>query len=210
MSEQRTAEWFAERLGRLTASRFADAVARTKTGWGVSRADYAEELEVERTTRQPFPQYVNAAMQWGTDKEPEARIAYCQENDCDVIEVGFIPHPHIAMSGCSPDGLVGADGMVEIKCPGSKTHWKTLKTEKIPGKYLAQMMWQLACAPDRQWCDYASFDPRQRLDLQLYVIRVHRDDKLIEIMEAQAKEFLAEVDESVRRVLDKFSARLAA
>jgi putative phage-type endonuclease len=210
MSEQRTAEWFAERLGCLTASRFADAVAKTKTGsWGASRAGYAAELKIERITRQPYPHYVSTAMQWGTDKEPEARVAYCQENDCDVVEVGFVPHPHIAMTGCSPDGLIGTDGMIEIKCPDSATHWDMLETDKIPAKYITQMMWQMACT-GRVWCDFASFDPRMPLELQLYVRRIDHDEKLIEIMERQAVEFLAEVDESVRLVLDKFRVRIAA
>jgi putative phage-type endonuclease len=209
MSEQRTDEWLAERCGKLTASRFADAIAKTRTGWGASRANYAAELKVERATGQPYPHFVSRAMEDGTAGEPHARVAYCQEYDVDVIEVGFIPHPHIPMSGCSPDGLIGKSGMIEIKCPLSATHWEFLETDIIPGKYITQMMWQLACT-GRQWCDYASFDPRQRLELQLKVRRIERDDKLIDLMEKQAVEFLAEVDESVRRVFAKFKLGLAA
>jgi len=209
MSEQHTAEWHAERLGKLTASRFADAVAKTKTGWGASRTNYAAELIVERLTGIPYPKYQNAAMQWGTDVEPQVRAAYSFEHDVDVIEVGFIPHPYIPMTGCSPDGLIGVDGLVEFKCPNSATHWETLRTGNIPKEYITQMTWQMACT-GRQWCDWVSFDPRMPLELQLYVRRIEHDEKLIEIMERQAVEFLAEIDRSMDEVLIRCGQKVAA
>jgi putative phage-type endonuclease len=122
MMEQRSEAWFATRAGKVTASRIADLLARTKTGWGASRKNYAAQLVAERLTGAVEQSYTNAAMQWGTDQEPHAREAYCQHMLCAVEEIAFVDHPSIAMAGASPDGLIGADGLVEIKCPGTATH----------------------------------------------------------------------------------------
>ena len=174
MSEQRSAAWFSERLGCVTASRVADVVAKTKTGWGASRADYAAQLIVERLTGNPVATYVNKEMDWGTEHEPLARAAYAFHADVDVIECGFIPHPKIAMSGASPDGLVGDVGLVELKCPSSATHLEALLGDPIPQKYIYQMQWQMACT-GRSWCDYCSFDPRLPEHMRIFIKRVHRD-----------------------------------
>src|SRR5690606_18755999 len=107
VDHQRTDEWFAARLGKMTASRIADVCARTKTGWGASRKNYMADLVAERLTGKKVEGFTNAAMQWGTDMEPEARIAYEFYRDSSVSEVGFVPHPSIAETGASPDGLVG-------------------------------------------------------------------------------------------------------
>ena len=104
----------------------------------------------------------------------------------------MIDHPTIAMSGASPDGLIDDDGLIEIKCPNSATHIKTMLSGKPDGKYITQMMWQMACT-GRQWCDFASFDPRFHAHLQLFVKRIDRDDALIAELEASVSEFLAEV-----------------
>jgi hypothetical protein len=119
---QGTPEWHLARLGKVTASRVADVVARTKNGYGASRANYMAELIAERLTGTPAPDYVSAAMQWGLDREPEARIAYELFYGYEVAPVGFIDHPSIAMCGASPDGLIGDDGLVEFKCPNTATH----------------------------------------------------------------------------------------
>ena len=142
---QGSPEWFAARLGRVTASRVADVVARTKSGWGASRANYAAQLVAERLTKTVAETFTNAAMQHGTEQEPVARAAYEFYRDADVTEVGFVVHPRIAMSGASPDGLVGADGLVEIKCPNTATHIETLLGGAVPAKYLCQVQWQMAC-----------------------------------------------------------------
>ncbi len=206
---QGSPEWLAARLGRVTASRVADVVAKTKTGYGASRANYMAELVAERLAGAPGERFTNAAMQWGTDKEPEARAAYVFMQDVDVAQVGFIPHPEIEMSGASPDGLVGADGLVEIKCPNTATHIETLIGQSVPGKYVTQMQWQMACT-GRVWCDFASFDPRMPAEMRLFVRRVHRDDALIAELEREVVTFLAELDDKVAQLRALYSLPRAA
>lgn len=184
------------RLGKLTASRIADAVAKTKTGWGASRANLMADLVCERLTGVPAERYVNGAMQYGIDTEPEARAAYEFELGVTVEEVGFLDHPSIDMAGASPDGLVGSEGLVEIKCPQSAAHIETLLTKTVPDKYVKQMQWQMACT-GRLWCDYATYDARMPQELQLWILRVVRDDKMIAELEKEAVAFLAELDEKV-------------
>ena len=189
-------EWFAARLGKVTASRVADVIAKTKTGWGASRKNYAAELIAERLTGVTAQSYTNAAMQWGTDTEPQARTAYEFFRDAEVQEVGFVDHPSIPMTGASPDGLVGIEGMVEIKCPNTATHIDTLLGQAIADKYVAQMQWQMACA-DRQWCDFVSFDPRMPEHLRMFIARVHRDSERIAELESAVNDFLAEINKTV-------------
>lgn len=205
--DQGTAEWLAVRLGKATASRIADIVAKTKSGPSASRANYRAQLIAERLTGTPGDSFTNAAMQWGTDTEAEAREAYCRHNLCEVVEVGFADHPTIAMSGASPDGLVGEDGLVEIKCPNTATHIDTLLSKAIPSKYVKQMMWQMACT-GRAWCDFATYDPRLPETMRLLVIRLHRDDAMIAEIEAEVAAFLTEVDETVAALRAAFETQL--
>lgn len=197
--EQGSAEWKAARLGHATASRIADVIARTKTGWGASRANYASQLIVERLTGVPSEGFTNAAMQWGTDTEPHARAAYEFRHDVTVDLADFVPHPAIAWSGASPDGFVGDDGLVEIKCPNTATHIETLLGRAPPAKYVTQMMWQMACT-GRAWCDFISFDPRLPEHLRMFVHRVHRDDAEIARLESEVRTFLAEIDDTLARL----------
>lgn len=201
--------WHQIRLGRVTASRVAEVIARTKTGYGASRANYMAELVAERLTGQPAERFTNAAMAWGTEKEPDARAAYVFMRDADVAEVGFVAHPRIAMTGASPDGLVGGDGMVEIKCPMTASHIETLIGQAVPGKYVTQMQWQMACA-GRAWCDFVSFDPRMPAEMQLFVRRVHRDETMIAELEREVSAFLAELDAKVAQLTALYGAREAA
>jgi predicted phage-related endonuclease len=159
--DQGTAEWFAARLGKATASRICDIIATTKSGWGASRANYAAQLVAERLT---------------------------------------------GMAGASPDGLVGEDGLVEIKCPNTATHIATLVSQTVPAKYRTQMMWQLACT-GRHWCDFASYDPRLPESMRLFVQRVERDDAEIARLEAHVIDFLGEVDETVSRLRALYETR---
>jgi putative phage-type endonuclease len=209
MIEQGTHEWKKQRLGKVTASRMADLTAKTKTGWGASRANYMAELLVERLTQTPTESYVNAAMQWGTEQEPLARAAYDFLHDCNVEECGFFDHPHIGMSGASPDGLIGDDGLIEIKCPQTATHIETLQGAAVPAKYLAQIQWQLACT-GRQWCDWVSFDPRMPATMQLFVSRVARDDKAIAELEKQVTDFLAELEGKISDLTKRYEQKEAA
>lgn len=201
--EQRTEEWFAARLGCVTASRIADVCARTKTGWGSGRKNYMAELIVERLTGKRTEGFTNAAMQWGTDQEPDARIAYEFYRDATVVEEGFVKHPSIAETGASPDGLVGNDGLVEIKCPNTATHLEALDEGSIAQKYVLQMQWQMACT-GRQWCDFASYDPRLPESMRLYVQRVPRDDILIRAAEKDVTDFLNELRDTVHRLRSKY------
>jgi putative phage-type endonuclease len=197
--EQRTDEWFAARLGKVTASKVSDVVAKTKSGYGATRSTYMTDLAIERLTGNPTEFYANAAMQWGTDVEPQARAAYEFLNDAVVVEEGFIEHPSIPMSGASPDGMVNDEGMLEIKCPMSKTHYATLLSGKIAKKYIDQMQWQMACA-GRQWCDFVSFDPRMPEGLDFFCKRVDRDDEYIGELETEVSKFLEELNEQVTKL----------
>lgn len=194
--EQGSPEWFAARLGKVTASRVADVVAKTKTGWGASRANYMAELIAERLTGETAASYTNAAMQWGVDKEPDARAAYEFRTDAAVVAVGFVPHPAIAMSGASPDGFIGEDGLLELKCPNTSTHIDTLLGQTGATKYLTQMQWQMACT-GRAWCDFVSYDPRLPEAMRLFIARVKRDDRLINELEHHVREFLTELEAKV-------------
>lgn len=196
---QGSSEWFYQRLGKVTASRVADVIAKTKTGYSTSRDNYMAQLVVERLTFTKTESYTNAAMQWGTDTEPFARAAYEAAQGVMVEEVGFVRHPTIEWAGASPDGLVADDGCIEIKCPNTLTMIETLLSQKVPGKYFTQMQFQMACT-GRKWCDYVVFDPRMPAKAQLFVKRVDRDDTYIAEIEAEIVKFLAEVQSQVNQL----------
>lgn len=199
MIEQGSQEWFESRLGKVTASKVADIVAKTKSGYSTSRANYMAQLVVERLTGVKSETFTNSAMEWGTSTEPLARAAYELKKGVMVDETGLIDHPTIAMSGASPDGLVGDDGLIEIKCPNTATHIDTMLCGEADKRYICQMQWQLAVT-GRQWNDFVSFDPRMPDNLQLFIKRVERDDELIKELEAEVVKFLAEVDEKVEKL----------
>lgn len=199
---QGSEEWFAIRCGKVTASRIADLMAKTKSGWGASRSNYMAQLIAERLTGKPAESYTSAAMQWGIENEPLARMAYEFYADVEVVQVGFVYHPTINMAGASPDGIIMEDGLIEIKCPNTATHIDTLLSGSIPGKYELQMLWQMACT-GRDWCDYASFDPRMPEDMKLFVKRLERDDAKIAEISGCVVEFLSEVDEKIKQLMEK-------
>jgi len=193
--EQRSDEWFAVRCGKVTASRVSDVIAKTKSGWGASRANYMAQLIAERLTGEVADSYSNSAMQWGIDHEDEARVAYEFYENEGVQEIGFVQHNDLE-SGASPDGLVGGDGLVEIKCPNTATHIQTLLDQKIPRKYETQMLWQLECT-DRKWCDFVSFDPRMPEDLKLFVKRFERDDERLDEIRTMVADFIGELEDKL-------------
>lgn len=188
--------WFAARAGKVTASRVVDVLAKVKVGESASRKNYKADLVVERLTGQKTEGFTSAAMQWGIDTEPQARMAYEVATGNLVDLDGFVNHPTIEYFGCSPDGYVGDDGLIEIKCPNTATHLDYIEADAPPKNYYIQMQAQMACT-GRKWCDFVSFDPRLPDGLQLLVIRVNRDDNFIQIMEDEVVEFLAEVQEKV-------------
>jgi putative phage-type endonuclease len=194
--EQNSPEWKQARCGSLGASRLADAIAKTKSGWGASRANLMAELVVERLTGVPTEGYQNAAMQWGHQYEPEARAAYEFKTDATVEIIGLATHPTIKGSHASPDGLIGDDGLVEIKCPNSATHIERLLTGAVEGKYVTQMQWQMACT-GRKFCDFVSYDPRMPEPMRLYVKRFARDDVFIASLENDVRDFVAELSGKV-------------
>jgi len=198
MNEQGSPEWFAARCGKVTASRVADIIAKTKTGFSTSRDNYLAQLVCERMTGKPAESFSNAAMQHGTDTEPFARAAYEAKADILVTEVGFITHPWITMSGASPDGLAD-EGLVEIKCPNTATHIATLLDQKVAEKYITQMMWQMACT-ERPWCDFVSFDPRMPAKHQLFIKRINFDKQLVDSLENSVIQFLGDVDLKIQQL----------
>ena len=202
--EQLSPEWFAQRCGKATASRISDIVAKTKSGYSTSRANYMAQLVVERMTNQVAESYTNAAMEWGIENEGFARANYESKMNLLVTETGAIDHPTILKSAASPDGLVvdidnGSLGCLEIKCPNTAQHISTLLGEEVAKKYYDQMQWQMACT-GRYWCDFVSYDPRMPKELQLFIKRIVRDDKYIAELEGEVIQFLAEVDDKVNKL----------
>jgi len=202
MIEQGTPEWQALRIGKLTASRVADMLATVKTGESMSRKNLRADLIAERLTGNKTDSYSNSAMNWGIETEPQARAAYEVFSYNFVDQVPFVDHPTIANFGCSPDGLVGDEGLIEIKCPNSSTHLEYIETRKPPTKYLTQMMSQMSVT-GRRWCDFVSFDPRLPDGLKLLVVRIERDDEMVAKIEAEAIKFLAEVDAKIIELYKK-------
>lgn len=201
MIEQGSDEWKRLRLGKVTASRIADLMAKAKSGTGpsASRSNYAAQLVCERLTGECADSYQNDAMRYGTENEPLARAAYEFHSDVTVTLTDFADHPRIQHSGASPDGLIGDDGLIEIKVPNSATHIDTLLNQKIPTRYELQMTWQMACT-GRQWCDFVSFDPRLPEEMRLFVKRFPRSDTRIAEIEREVEIFLGEVDDTIKRL----------
>jgi putative phage-type endonuclease len=198
--EQGTAEWRELRLGHVTASSVADIMAKGKSGEAESRKKYKTRIVAERLTRQGQESYMNAAMEWGVEQEPYARMAYEVAANVLVDKTGFWHHPDIAFLGVSPDGLVGDDGLVEIKCPNTTTHLDYILDDKVPTKYYKQIQCQL-WVTGREWCDFVSFDPRLPNRNQLFIKRCPRDNEFIAEMEIAVSEFLEEVNFIVTKLI---------
>lgn len=206
---QGSREWVAARVGSLGASRLQEAIARTKTGFGAGRANLMAELICERLTGTPADKFITQAMQAGTETEPEARSAYEFYRGVTVETVGLVRHPKIEQSHASPDGLVGDDGLIEIKCPQPAAHMETLLGQEVPAKYQTQMMWQMACA-GRAWCDYCSYNPSFPENMRLFIKRLHRDDKRISELETEVAGFLLEMAVKLSQLTSLYGEREAA
>jgi hypothetical protein len=213
MSTQGSDAWRLDRVGKVTASRIADLLATTKSGWGASRTTYANELFAERMTGLPIDRrFETPEMRWGRETESQARAVYVFERDVEVKEVGFVPHPRIANAGASPDGLIGDDatgGVLEIKCLSTAHHLELLESRSIPARYRQQMYWQGACT-GRRWGHFVCFDPRLEEPLQLFVQRIDFEAESIASMEKEVVTFLAEIDERVERLRRLRRADVAA
>ena len=195
--EQRSEEWFQARLGKVTASRVVDVLAKIKSGESASRRNYKIQLVSERLTGERQETYVNQAMQDGIDREQFARDRYVQQFG-EVEEVGFIQHPTLE-AGASPDGLVGTDGIIEIKCPMGSTHTETLMTQEVPSKYVPQIQFQLLVT-GRKWCDFVSYNPMFPENLQVFVRRVFANKEYQQELEDEVKQFLKEVDDVINKL----------
>lgn len=198
---QGSPEWHLQRLGKVTASRVADVLATTKTGVSASRGNYLIELAIQRATGMVGESFTNAAMEWGTEQEPYARMKYEVLTGNLVDQVSFLDHPTIDWFGCSPDGMINKDGLIEIKCPNSATHWGYIKTG-APKKYITQMQTQM-CVTGREWCDFVSFDPRMPEKSRIYVQRYDRDEKYIKTIEEEVQKFLEEVATETKLMIER-------
>lgn len=196
--DQGTEEWHEARLGRATASRFKDVMTKIKYGEAATRKNYKYELVAERLTGRHEETYSSSAMDWGTENEPVARLRYELTTGNDAEECGFFAHPDIE-AGASPDGLIGEDGLLEIKCPNTATHIETLRKREVPKQYYWQIQGQLWMT-NRKWCDFVSFDPRLPENAQFFVKRVERNDEDIKELESEVRAFLDEVELEVNFV----------
>lgn len=191
--QQGSPEWFAARLGIASASCFSDILATIKTGEAAARRNYRAKLVVERLTGKQIPTFETAAMRQGIEREPLARAAYELRSGAWVDEVGFCRHDTLE-AGASPDGLIGNDGGLEIKCPELATHLAYLRLQDVPPDYIPQVQGNLWIT-GREWWDFVSFNPDFPEHLQLMVKRVQRDDKYIKVLALAVEQFLAEVCE---------------
>ena len=209
MLEQGSQEWLEARAGSLGASQVADALATTKSGWGASRANVRAQLVRERLTGKPTETFCSAAMQRGKDLEPQARAMYAFQTGYDIAEVAIVKHPSIEGSHCSPDGLCGDAGMLEIKCCGDARHFEILQGDNPEDRYVKQCRWQMAVT-GRKWVDLAYFNPDWPAEMQLVVHRIERVESEIEEMEAEVAKFLTEVSADVAALQSKYFHKEAA
>lgn len=195
MDAQRTEAWFQQRVGKLTASRFADVMNVIKGGApGANRKNLITLLAIERLTGSTVDTFQNDAMRRGTELEPEARAAYEAHTGELVEEVGFVPHPELPYVGVSPDGLLGSDGLVELKCPASQhKHLSALLSNEHATEYRWQLQGQL-WVTGRQWVDAVSYDPRFPEHLRLAIVRVQRDEKAIAELAAECAKAHDEIE----------------
>jgi hypothetical protein len=198
LAEQGSAQWLQQRIGKVTGSRIKDVMAYLKSGKGEmqTRANYRVELIAEILTGQAAQHFVSDAMRWGVDQEQFARAAYEMRRDVMVDRVGFVGYPTIDRAGGSPDGLVGSDGGVEIKCPETTTHIRWMLEKQVPHEHQLQMMFYMACT-GRGWWDFVSFDPRLPVKFQLFTVRLQRDEARIAEVETEVLKFLQEIDSTI-------------
>ena len=185
--DQGTDEWFELRAGKLTASRFKDVLAGGK---GLTRKAYMYSILAELLTDEITQSYTNAAMEWGTQTEPQACAMYEFDSGNKVEHVAFIEHSEYI--GASPDGLINDNGMLEIKCPNTVTQLQRYIDGAFPVMYKPQVQGQLWVA-QREWCDFVSFDPRVKGQSSYMCVRVERDDKYIKTLEEKCNVFIAEM-----------------
>lgn len=218
---QGSEQWLQYRAGRATGSNIHNIIARTKTGYSASRQNYMSQLVIERLTGKPTPAFQNDAMRVGSEREPQARLAYELARGVNVTQVGILQHPTLEWSCSSPDGLIGEnyEGAIEIKCPTHSTHLETLlashdkKENIIPSKYLTQIYWLFACSPETQYCDYISYSSDFPAGMELYVQRIERTkevNKAVAELQSEVTAFLEEVQQTVDKLKASYTLQEAA
>lgn len=200
--EQGTQEWKDARAGFATASRVCDVQRKPKRGQkeSTTRKAYMVQLAIERLTGKPQErEFETWDLKRGKEMEPRARVEYGIKNGIEVESAGFYEHPRIKWAGCSPDGLVGSDGLVQIKCPRAHVHTDYLLEGIVPVEYRPQMLFELA-ATGRKWSDFISYNRDMPLHLQLFQVRLHRDENAIGEIEADVIAFLSEVEALIAKL----------
>lgn len=190
--EQGSLEWFEARLGIPSASMFAKIVT-TKGAWSTQADSYINQLVAERLTGEREEIYQSHHMIRGIELEPEARDLYCLMNDTEVQEVGFCLHDTLN-AGCSPDGLVGEDGGLEIKCPAPATHVEYLRGGELPSRYKQQVMGCLWIT-QRSWWDFVSYHP----SMKPLIVRVERDEEYIAALEESVTKAVNMIEDNVNK-----------
>lgn len=192
--EQGSDLWKQLRLGHVTASNIAEVMSKGKgDAEAIGRYKYKVRLVAERLTGTYAESFTSSAMEWGVEQEQFAAIEYEAAKGVFVEKTGFWPSEEIKWLGVSPDRLVGADGLIEIKCPNTTTHLQYLFDGVVPTEYRKQIQCQM-WVTGRQWCDFVSYDPRLPKRNQLLIVRTERDEELIAEMKAEVEKFLAEVN----------------
>ena len=203
--QQGTLEWHLARVGRITASNAWKLLDRTAKGLPTAEyTNYKWQLVIERLTGNPTDTYVNAAMQWGTDQEPAARELFSLLNEVEVVEVGFVDHPTIPYVGCSPDGLIDHDGLVELKAPTTRSYLEVKLSGEPPKNYFLQVQFQLMCT-ERDWGKLAFYDPRLPEELQFFQYHIDADHEVIKQLEDAAIAINSEVETIITNLKDRNS-----
>ena len=201
---QGTAEWLKHREGRITASRMADVVTtltrKSKSGDKGKKASgyqkYMLELVAERMTGRATESYVSVWMDRGTEYEPMARAAYEMAFDVMVDQIGFAIHPTMDFSGASPDGLIGADGCLELKVPKNETHIAWKRARIVPEEHCPQMHWEMECC-ERNWNDFVSFAPEMPSYAQVFCVRLDYNP----ILAAEYRQHVADMNGEIELVI---------
>lgn len=196
-------EWHQLRLGKITASNISNVLAVGRNGnESLTRTKYKNDLIRERLTHKYVEGYTNAAMERGSALEPLARASYEVKFNVFVDQVAFVDHPFISQAGCSPDGLIGDKGLLEIKVPNPSNHIASFLDDgrELRQKYYAQVQWQMSCMPEREWVDLVSFDPDLDADLQLFIIKIPRDDEFIKMAEEAVIAFNDEITTTILKL----------
>lgn len=207
-AQQGTEQWHRDRLGHITSSKIDTVLTKARSGGGLSvgAETYMLNLIGERLTGKPCDEFYSKYTQWGKDNEAQARAIYALDALADnavVTQIGFVWHPTIRWVGGSPDSLVGADGILEIKCPyTAKNHLAVVLSNEVPDEHMTQCQANL-WVTGRAWCDYVSFHPDMPLHLQSKVIRVLRDEIAIEEIDRRVRQFAEQLEIRMAKLLQR-------